>query len=155
MTRKIHGIMKEPIGDEYRELLAYSLKKTCYMLLVTRSSSEMSDFGKQMVSRMHRYIESSQQSDEWFGTKLYGGELAFLNHYTYNQEVFEIVCSCSNSLYDWRQPLVPEDICLIREDKNLWLVTISHESDSYFYASDREIEDLVANLPFLSIDKSS
>jgi hypothetical protein len=54
------------------------------------------------------------------------------------------------ALYEWRQPNYPEDLCLLRQDRSPWLVSIAHENDSYLcLSSGKEKEDIIINVPEL------
>ena len=52
----------------------------------------------------------------------------------------------------WRQPDLPEDLCLLRADGSPWLATIAHEADGFLLLSEAEREDLNTRVPALDFD---
>src|SRR5207237_8929750 len=54
-----------------------------------------------------------------------------------NEGVGVLTSACAG-LYDWVEPRLPEDPCLLRADGILWLVTIAHERDAYMRLSETE-----------------
>jgi len=61
--------------------------------------------------------------------------------------VVALLAEHASSLYDWRQPELPEDLCLLREDGDAALVTIAHEHDAYLILSPAELDRLEAEIP--------
>jgi hypothetical protein len=56
----------------------------------------------------------------------------------------------TKSLYQWRYPDLPEDLCLLRSDETSWLVTVAHEDIGYFELFEDEWLRLQKNLPGLA-----
>ena len=63
----------------------------------------------------------------------------------------DILVKAADGLFDWLEPRLPEDLCLLRSDGSPWLVTITHERDAYFVMSREEGLLLTSHIPSLRI----
>jgi hypothetical protein len=95
---------------------------------------------------------SDAESSEWPGTKLLRGTARLLR-YSLLADSGSILARLVSGLYDWRQPSMPEDLCLIRQSGEPWLVTISHERDAYLRMESDEWGSLVAEISGLRSKK--
>jgi hypothetical protein len=59
-----------------------------------------------------------------------------LSSYALTEECGAVISVLAECLYAWMQPALPEDLCLVREDGDPWLVSIAHEREGYLF-SDR------------------
>ena len=66
-------------------------------------------------------------------------------------ETAKILGEAVEGLFDWIEPELPEDLCILRPDGSPWLVTISHEQDAYFQLSDKEKGELTELVPDLRL----
>jgi hypothetical protein len=148
MTNFFYSLLQEPRQDLYYKLLDYSLNKCKFALLVTRYPIKLSTSGKNLLGYLENNLIEKNDSSEWPGTILFN-ETATIYKYKYTREFIEIIKRFSSSLYEWEQPQLPEDLCLLRDDREHWLVTIAHDKDAYFYCSENELFDLLKFLPEL------
>ncbi|MCL6592265.1 MAG: hypothetical protein K6U80_20260 [Firmicutes bacterium] len=58
-----------------------------------------------------------------------------------------IIKTYSKKISDWKQPKLPEDLCLLRDNGTPWLISIAHENDMYLEISIEEKEALINNIP--------
>jgi hypothetical protein len=68
-------------------------------------------------------------------------------HYRVEDRLIEVLSDLSDSLYDWRQPELPEDPFFLRPDSSAFLTTISHEAAAYLKLSSDELSALAAAEP--------
>jgi hypothetical protein len=61
----------------------------------------------------------------------------------------EQLALAADGLFDWVEPRLPEDPCLLREDGTAWLTTIAHERDAYFTLTPEERDQLLREVPDL------
>ena len=59
----------------------------------------------------------------------------------------ETIARSAKGFYEWRQPALPEDLCLLRDTREPSLVTIAHEEDGYLDLTDSEFAILQSALP--------
>lgn len=150
MKQTGYTILDEPTGQAYRDLLRYSLSFSDTFLLVVRHSIPIAATGQEVLDRLKSFQLSRTEESEWPGTQLLD-ETAIVYRFKSSDESFALLGKVSEGLFSWKQPELPEDLCLIRTDGSPWLVTIAHEKDSYVELSGDEKVDLVAHLPGIKL----
>ena len=139
---------EQPVGYVYRRLIDHALGECKSALLVVRPTLHLSSRAADVLMNLGTHLEQQWNGSEWPGTRLYDGS-AELFRYNFDAECAEMLKQSANALYDWRQPELPEDLCLLRADGSPWLVSISHESDGYLYLTQTEMSRLATALPEL------
>jgi hypothetical protein len=149
MRKNVYSVLVEPSGELYTALLDYALLECKYFILVTEERDKQLNIrGKKILAELSRYMYRREVKSEWPGTVLLSGTAVVITYY-YVQESAEILKKNATSLYQWQIPDLPDDLCLLREDESPWLVTIAHESDSYFVLDRLEILQLQKAIPGL------
>jgi hypothetical protein len=146
----IYNIQEEPEGALYCRLLTAGQDKCRFVVLVIRRTIKMNENGIQALTQLEPYKISSVETDEWPSTKLVDDTATVLT-YSYEKASVDLLMGCSDRLYGWQQPDLPEDLCLLRPDGSPWLVTISHENDGYLMLSPEEKASLISSFPDLCI----
>jgi hypothetical protein len=149
MTFSVYSITQKLSQSNYEKILDFSLDISPKMLIVINKSISSSNACERILDRLNPYLLETKESSEWPGTILYG-KTAIVKTYSYRKETLAIVKNITTSLYDWILPDLPEDFCLLRNDLTLWLVSISHEEDGYFYGTQNEINNLIDFIPDLA-----
>jgi hypothetical protein len=144
-----HTFLEQPTGYLYRGLIDHALGECRSALLVVRPSLGLSSQALGVLKQLEHLLDEKVDASEWPGTKLFNGS-AVLFRYTFNAECAEILKQNANGLYEWLQPELPEDLCLLRADSIPWLVSISHEGDGCLYLAEAEISRLASALPELA-----
>ena len=80
------------------------------------------------------------EHSEWPGTRLFSGTASVL-HFTYCEEVKDILGRAVDGLYEWMAPL-PEDLCLLRGERP-WLVSIAHERNGYLIVDPTHADEML------------
>jgi len=142
-------IQHEPRGLAYKELVSRSLRHADTLLLVTRHSIDIGPSALETLERLRPFTIGQHEASEWPGTRLFE-HTATLYTIRLLPEVAAIMTEKARGLFDWTQPWLPEDPCLLRPDGSPWLVTISHEKDAYLSLSSEERETLLAGSPNLA-----
>ena len=146
--RKVIEFRSEPKGRLYRMLLDQAAKTCPAFLLVRRPAEPLSPSGDDVQKRLSAFLISEKQSSGWPGTQLLGHE-ATVFKYEFRPDSLKILTRSASRLFQWRQPELPEDLCLLRQDGSPWLVSIAHESDAYLELSGDEERQLSAEMPEL------
>jgi len=63
------------------------------------------------------------------------------------EPVLAEIIAASDGLYGWQQPVLPEDLALLRHDGTAVLGSVAHEHDAYLEMTDNEYERLVEQVP--------
>jgi hypothetical protein len=150
MTRNIYTLLSDVEGQVYVRLLDHSLDCCDSFILVTRHSIVASASAMAVLDRLEPYLVCAEESSEWPGTQLLGST-ARVYRYKLTSDTIFILGEVAERLFDWQQPELPEDLCLIRPDGNPWLVTIAHEEDAYLNLSNDERAALTESIPILSL----
>ena len=146
MERLIFDILEEPKGEIYQGLLDYAIAYCETALLVVGHHSKFSTAGQHVLQALSPFLKHEVESHEWPGTRMLW-DTALVLQYQYGPELATILKGAADRLYSWQQPDLPEDLSLLRQDGEPWLVTIAHENDSYLKLSREELEHLFEALP--------
>ncbi|SPF55746.1 conserved hypothetical protein [Candidatus Desulfosporosinus infrequens] len=86
---------------------------------------------------MQYSLKEVKEQFEWPGT-IYGGKQPVLvYYYDTDKQAKETLKQASNSVHDWVQPNLPEDLSFIKNHVP-WLINTSHEYESYIETEDEE-----------------
>ncbi len=146
LARKDYTLNREPNGISYQKLLDFAIGECQIVLLVLQPTLPLAPTGEKALERLSPFLREEISSSEWPGTKLLN-QKARLFYYSFSAESATILKEITDSLYAWQQPDLPEDLCLLRADGNSWLVTISHERDSYLSITEEEKVRLLNTIP--------
>jgi hypothetical protein len=127
-------ITTEPRDEVYRQLIDYASRICTHFLLVTRDGVGLSQQAVDTLSSMEQSLIERSITSEWPGTVLFG-HTACVFKFAINPSTSDNLKTSVNGLFEWLQPDMPEDLCLIRGNVP-WLTTISHERDAYISISD-------------------
>lgn len=150
MEVTVFTFTEEPSGWLYQELLDACVKYCDVGLLVERPSIGLSEKGTMFLERLRPWIREEKPLAEWPGTILYG-HTALVRFFAFNPESAIVLKESAEALYDWQQPTLPEDLCLLRPGGTPWLVTIAHERDGYLKISEEERDRFAKELPELAV----
>lgn len=134
--KSIFTITTEPAGEFYEALLDHCFTCCKYALLVVRPTISLSSRGEEALAALGSALVNKSKQSEWPGTRLHGHE-ADVYLYNYNLKCKTILLRSTRALYDWQQPELPEDLCLLKSKSEPYLISIAHERDSYFKISAR------------------
>jgi len=148
VERRVYDIAEEPRGEVYHKLIDISLSFCDTGVLVVRDTIRLGETGAQVLEALRAFVRSQSRKSSWPGTVL-EGNLATVYRFRLCEDSIRILKDCVDSLYDWQQPDLPEDLCLIRPDESPWLVSTAHEGDSYLDITPQEKDHIVAQLPAL------
>ncbi|WP_344234779.1 hypothetical protein [Kribbella hippodromi] len=62
-------------------------------------------------------------------------------------ESLEVLVSSASSLYDWVNPMLPEDLHFLRSDGSVVLGTVAQEDDAWLQLTPAEYEGIAARIP--------
>ena len=147
ITRRVpYKIGSEPSGITYRNLIDFSAHVCIASVLVVRPSLELSERGHALLKRLEPFLISKEERSSWPGTTLLCGRRATVYRHMLSAPVVAILRDTAGGLFDWQQPSLPEDLCLIRSDGSPWLISIAHERYGELLLSDTEKAELLVAL---------
>jgi len=148
--KKIYVCNEQLNEDNYKMLLSSLVSYVPYFSLVVRETLTLDSKGQEVLDLLKPFLISEDNVSEWPGTKLYDGT-AKLFIFILNTKTISILLDFSNNIFDWVQPSLPEDLCLLRNDKAGLFISISHEKDFYFELTNKEYIKLDKLLPQLKL----
>jgi hypothetical protein len=117
--------------------------------LVVRDEDDLDQSARRVLFDLLPFLVSSGPASEWPGTQLIG-HTATVMKYAFETRMAEVMIESAATLYDWEEPRMPEDPCLLRQDGSPWLTTIAHERIAYLTLSPEERLALLATIPQLA-----
>ena len=132
--------------EDFRAILRHSLDICALGLFVERQGLPASEHERLFRRRCAPYVVEVREQSEWPGTRLFDS-VATVVYFDLNDKVVELLTSDKGSVFDWRWPDMPEDLCLLRMDGSVWFGSISHEHDAWLNVTPLEKEDLLALSP--------
>jgi len=149
METKTYTITPRLPSGLYGDILDYAIGNSTTFLLVVRDSLGLSSGATELLERLRSFQVKDCRASRWPGTELLNGT-ARLVEYTYTAESEDILKQAAKSLFDWKQPDLPEDLCLLRASGDVWMGTISHERDAFFEMEPEEMRAMLSHIPDLS-----
>jgi len=143
-------IETNPKDMTYRDLIDLAFEICDEFILVVRSEISKTDNMYNVLWELQYSLREVKEQFEWPGT-IYGGELPVLvYYYDTNNPAKETLKRASNSLHDWVQPNLPEDLSFIKNHVP-WLINTSHECESYIETNDKEEIERILKIKDLKI----
>lgn len=136
-------IESNPKGKVYRDLIDLVFEICDEFVLVVRKDISVTANVNHVLEKLQSSLKEVKEQFEWPGTIYFGEEPALVYYYNTDSNAKKILKQESNSLHDWIQPNLPEDLSFIKNHKP-WLINVSHESESYIETEDEyEIDKIM------------
>jgi hypothetical protein len=146
------NFVREPKNEIYRDLLKFALQSCREGSLVVHPLRKLDESGQDFLREMKDNLIQVSNAKSWPGTVLHGsGPGVKLYRFKYNSSSAKILATTANTLFEWVQPHLPEDLCLIRIDGSPFLTTIAHERDAYLKLKEEERQFMDRSYPNISI----
>ena len=138
-------LLKEPRGRGYRALVN-SLGATCpQFLLVVREQLALGPEAVAILRRLQPQRFRQVRTSAWPGTELIG-HFAHVSYFRSNSASLTVLKTAAKSLYEWRQPSHPEDLCFLDGEGRPVLTTIAHEGDAWLQPREPLLKELLVCL---------
>jgi len=142
--------LAEPRGETFRGLLNFALGRVDTLVAVTPADAPLSATCARVLAKLRSAATTSRsrRANSWPGTP--HGVLSEVHDFAYAQRVVNVVLAHGATLFEWRLPKLPEDLCLVRAGAP-WLITTTHEGDCRVETSQREFAQLLDAVPSLNV----
>jgi hypothetical protein len=147
MTRKTFDFVMEPEGTVLESLLLWATDLAVTCGFVVRSGFPTNDRAVCLAADLEPYLKSSQEVISWPGTELTGGQHAISSEYAFSPPVARILLATERQLYAWVSPELPEDLYLLRANREVLMGSIAHERDAWLEIDDSELKQLENVVP--------
>ena len=147
-TAYTHEIARPLSGPSYREVIALGAEQRLHGLLVLRDQLPVDTSANDLIQRLDPF--RTERGSSWPGTVL--GEtagFATLHHFALTDATVAVLLGVTDTIYNWQQPKLPEDLCILRPDDRTWLASIAHEEEAWFELTEEERALVASRLPGL------
>ena len=142
------SLKREPTQSAYDQLLTFASERCGRLLLIVRKELGLSSTGEEFLEKLKPHHISRRSVSEWPGTRLLR-DTALMIESEFSSEVAAMMMRTASRLFAWRQPALPEDPCLISDEGEPWLVTVSHERDAFLRISPGDLRRMRIEAPEL------
>ena len=143
-------IETNPTDMTYRDLIDLAFEICDEFILVVRNNLDKTNNLYNVLWELQYSLKEVKEQFEWPGTIYCGEQPVLVYYYDTDNHAKEILKQASNSLHDWVQPNLPEDLSFIKNHVP-WLINTSHEYESYIETNDREEIDKISKIKGLKI----
>lgn len=148
-TRR-YSIIEEPRDDAYLALIRFTGALSDSFALILRPDLERGPCCSLILRDLATDLLGRATVSRWPGTELLG-RTAELYRYEATEHSLELLTKTARRLFDWRQPLLPEDLSMARADGTPVLTTITHEGDAFLDLTADEMARLTSRAPSLAL----
>lgn len=136
-----YDIIEEPCNGDYVQLITFCAARASTGLVVVSEPQALAPTALRFLQALSPFSVETKAASEWPGTKLFGRS-SWVYRFRVDIDSCELIIRAAGRLYDWVEPNLPEDLCLLRRSADPILVTISHESDAYLQLEQGEAAEL-------------
>lgn len=115
---------------QYLQLLNWALENSSSFSLVWRKNFKFEDSAKALKKKLKPYLEKTEITDNWPGTKVFGVPEDKVRFYKTNVQSIEILKEIK-SLFKWLAPKYPEDLAFYYNNMPIF-GSVSHEKMAFF-----------------------
>lgn len=115
-----------------------------FHLVLRNDMGPLHSFEPVLMKLEGSFKEMTEQS-EWASTILGDNQTAKVYFYYADANAKNVLKELSNFLYEWVMPYLPEDLSFFKSRKK-WLITCSHEKESFINTEDKEEIERVLNI---------
>jgi hypothetical protein len=137
----------EPRGRRYVELIGV-LASICDQFGFHLTDMKLDPPGVAVVSALSPYLARSEASVETPGSRSLSP--VTLNVYDVHKGSVEVLAVCTEHLFDWQEPQLPNDLFFLVEGRPLF-TTLASDREAYFSISEDQHASLVDALPWLRL----
>jgi hypothetical protein len=123
-------------GAQYIEFINYAFVVGKKGIFVIRDDLPQVESVNVLMLSLGPYLVSVDKVSEWSGTKLHGGALATLYTFVTAETARPILLQCTDHLYGWTQPSLPEDLSFLDGNNVTFIESTIHEEYLLFRLDD-------------------
>ena len=105
--------------------------------LTVQAQLGLSEPARRVLKELSPWLRAKETTDTWPGTCLHGA-VAEVYSFEAADSCLKVLSESAESLYDWVQPELPEDLALYRTDGSVLLESTAHEEAATVHLLDSE-----------------
>ena len=126
----------EAKGEALKELFEIAFEVCNKFAFIKHSQLYYNETFDILVGELKESFIYSKEQGVWPGT--ISAAAAIVYYFKCSERAKDIIVNSSNSLFDWKAPFLPDDICFFKDEK-VWLTTTTHEH-IYYIDTEESIE---------------
>ena len=139
-------LIRPPRHNVLRSLLAFGATR-CDQFLVTLTGMKLASKAETFLSAAEPFLDDRRQASEYPGGRLPWGTIE-VRTYRLVPPTLELIAAAARSLFDWQEPDLPNDLCLLRSG-DPWLITMASDKVAVLVLDPVELAEVVRDLPSL------
>lgn len=132
---KSYSIHNDLHDKDYRSLVSFLAEYASHIQLITHDGG-LSASCREALRKLQNFNESIERVTEWPGTQLLSGTTALRHRFRVSEESIGFVSHYVDSLFSWRWPELPEDLCFLAADGTPLLISTAHEQYAQLIVAD-------------------
>jgi len=148
MTRVDLRIAREPRGPQLRALLEVGLDY-CDRFLVALTDMKRSQRAEELLASLEPFLIERRETNEYPAGSVPWCTIT-VSTYRLNRASLELLLAATDRLFDWLEPELPNDLCLLRGDE-AWLITMASDRVALLALDGPERLDVSQRIPGLRL----
>ncbi|WP_422658357.1 leucine-rich repeat domain-containing protein [Paenibacillus sp. EC2-1] len=140
-------------GEAYRRLIDYVVERSKFFVLATRHSLGLSEKGERALTALKPFLIETRHMGEMMPDNAIAYSKGTYYIYKCCPEAGKVLKDTANSLFEWQNSHLPEDLSFWDEQKRDFLYNIAHEQMAGMKLDKAEAEDLAQSIPGLFFDR--
>jgi hypothetical protein len=141
-------IVREPRGRAFKDLIAHSLT-SCDEFLIALTHRQLSDHAQDTLKELNQYLITCEEVTEYPAGVLPWGTIQVCR-YLLSPGSAQVLQNAATGLYDWVEPDLPNDLCLMR-GRDPWLITMASDRLAVIISESSDIALLKARIPSITL----
>lgn len=159
--KRHYDVLEEPRGEVYRGLLRYLSQLCSLFVLLTNPTDTLGERGRLALKALSPDLVEHRITLYWPGVSPPSdGELERCSPqhaptvylFRLTEHSLSILLTISDGLWDWEEPDLPENLCLLRASREPCLVSSVLDRFTYLYLTPHEMERLLGEIPQLRVE---
>ncbi|MFC7678489.1 leucine-rich repeat domain-containing protein [Paenibacillus sp. GCM10028914] len=136
-------------GEAYRRLIDYAMERSKFFVLAKRHGLGLTDNGKQALGTLEPYLIETRHMGEMMPDHAIAYSQGTYYIYKCCPEAAILLKDVANSLFEWQNSHLPEDLCFWDEQEQDFLYNVAHESMAGLNVDGEEATALSQSIPGL------
>ncbi len=125
--------------DLTKEMIRACAARASHVLLATPMEGYLTEACESFLTKLVSRGARREVVSEWPGTKLFMGETATVYRAPLTERILNSVLDYTGTLFSWRQPNRPEDLCFLDETNAPIFFSTSHECYAQIFLTDEDL----------------
>ncbi len=140
--KKVCDLMIEPVGEVYLKFIKLFMEHSDTFILVYRREVKLNKNGESLLEKLSKYRYKTHEQNIFAGTQLAEGVMATVHYFKVCEKSIDVLIESANSLYDWVQPNLLEDLSFISNENYVFSMIAHEKKGTIFLSNDLTVKKL-------------